>query len=300
MVLCLFRRGLDGTLLRCLETEESKHALSKVHEGICGSHSNGFTLARKLLRAGYYWLDMEKDAIKFAKTCEKCQLHGNLIHAPARDLIPFITHWPFQQWAFDLIGQIYPASSNGHKFIITATEYFTKWVEAIPLIKATGKQVALFILNYIICRYGIPSSIMTNNGGQFKNKDLDELCEKFKIKQQWSSVYYPQGNGQAKTSNKNLLTILHRTVNKSGKDWQMQLNPALWAYRTNIRTPTGATPFSLVYGSEAILPIEVEIPSLRVLLQGLVTDEDRRISRLQELELLDERRQMAFDHLRVY
>lgn len=243
---------------------------------------------------------MEKDAIKFAKAFEKCQLHGNLIHAPARDLIPFTRHWPFQQWPFDLIGQIYHASSNGHKFIITTNEYFTKWVEVVSLIKATSKQFALFILNYIIYRYGIPSSIVTDNGGQFKNKDLDELCEKFKIKQHWSSVYYLQGNGQAEASNKNLFTILHRTMNKSGKDWHLQLNPILWAYRTSIKTPTRATPFSLLYGSEAVLPIEVEIPSLRVSLQGLVTDEDHRISRLQELELLDERRQVAFDHLRVY
>lgn len=79
-------------------------------------------------------------------------------------------------------------------------------------------------------------------------------------------------------------------MNKFGKDWHLQLNPTLWAYRTSIRTPTGATPFSLVYASEAVLPIEVEIPSLRVSLQGLVTDEDYRISRLQELELLDEHR----------
>lgn len=185
-------------------------------------------------------------------------------------------------------------------FIITTTEYFTKWVEAVPLIKATGKQVALFILNHIICRYGIPLSIVTDNGGQFKNKDLDKLYEKFKIKQHWSSIYYPQGNGQVEVSNKNLLTILHRTVNKSGKDWYMQLNPTLWAYRTSIRTPTGATPFSLVYGSKEVLPIEVEIPSLRVSLQGLVTDEDYRMSRLQERELLDELRQVEFDHLRVY
>ena len=89
-------------------------------------------------------------------------------------------------------------------------------------------------------------------------------------------------------------------MNKFGKDWHLQINPALWAYRTSIRTPTGATPFSLVYGAKAVLPVEVEIPSLRVSLQDLIIDEDRRISRLQELDLLDERRQEAFDHLRAY
>ena len=143
----LFRRSLDGTLLRCLESNKSKHALVDVHKGICGSHSNGLTLARKLIRAGYYWPNLEQDAIKYARSCKQCQLHGNRIHAPARELIPFVALWPFQQWAFDLVGQIHPSSSNGHKFIITATDYFTKWVEAVPLSVANGKIVALFITN---------------------------------------------------------------------------------------------------------------------------------------------------------
>ena len=75
------------------------------------------------------------------------------------------------------------------------------------------EKLALFIKNYIICRYGVPSSIITNNGGQFNNKDLKELCKKFKIMQHWSSIYYPQGNGQVEASNKAILKI----------------NPALWA-----------------------------------------------------------------------
>lgn len=89
-------------------------------------------------------------------------------------------------------------------------------------------------------------------------------------------------------------------MNDAGKDWHVQLNPALWAYRTSIRTPTGATPYSLVYGSEAILPLEVEIPSLRVSLKGLIPDEEYRVNRLQELELLDERCQHAYTHLKAY
>ena len=93
---------------------------------------------------------------------------------------------------------------------------------------------------------------------------------------------------------------MKKTVNDIGCDWHVQLNLALWAYRTSIRTPTGATPYALVYGAEAILPLEVEIPLLRVSLKGLINDEDYRVSRLQELELLDERRQHAADHLKGY
>ena len=93
----LFRRGLDGIILRFLEPNESKCALIHVHKGICRSHSNGLTLAHKLIRASYFWLNMEKEAIKYAKSCKQCQLHGNMIHALARDLIPSITLWPFQK-----------------------------------------------------------------------------------------------------------------------------------------------------------------------------------------------------------
>ena len=106
---------------------------------------------------------MQSDAIASTKSCEMCQKHGNLIHAPGRELLPSISHWPFQCQAFDLVGQIHPNSSYRHKFIITATNYFTKWVEVVPLFVASGKIVSLFILNYIICIYGVPSKIITNN-----------------------------------------------------------------------------------------------------------------------------------------
>lgn len=138
---------------------------------------------------------MEKDSYHFAKKCPKCQIHGNLIHAPAQEPQPFTTSWPFCQWGLDLVGKIHPSSSNGHKFIITTTEYFTKWIEAVPMTTVTGKQIASFILNYLICRYGIPSSIVTDNGRPFKNQDVQELCEKFKIQHRFSTPYYPQGNG---------------------------------------------------------------------------------------------------------
>ena len=116
------------------------------------------------MHMGYYWPTMESYLSEYAKSYKKCQMHGNLIHAPSQELHPNITICPFSQWGFDLIGEIHPSSSNGHKFIITTTKYFTKWLESIPLINTTGKQVAMFILNYIICRYGIPMSIVIDHG----------------------------------------------------------------------------------------------------------------------------------------
>lgn len=118
----LFWKQFDGTLLRCLSLDEVQTTLEEVHQGIFGAHSSGLTLAKKLLRIGYYWPTMEADAYQFVKRFVPCQQHGDLIHAPAQDLQPTITPWPFSHWGFDLVGQVYPNSSNGHKYIIFATE----------------------------------------------------------------------------------------------------------------------------------------------------------------------------------
>ena len=117
----LYRKGINNTLFRCLEKNKSRVTLQQVHAGICGSRSSGFTLAKKIFRMGYFWPTMEKDSIDYVKTCKKCQIHGNLVHAPTHELNHMATPWPFYHWGFDLIGAIHSPSSNRHKWIIIDT-----------------------------------------------------------------------------------------------------------------------------------------------------------------------------------
>lgn len=187
----LYRKGFDGTLLQCLDENEAHLSLKEFHDGICGAHQSGLPLSKKLLRTGYYWPTMEKDAYKYVQKCKQCQMHGDLIHTPAQDLQPITSPLPFSQWGLDLVGKINPTSSNGHKFILTATEYFTKWVEAIPLTYTTRKQISKFMLNYIICRYGVPICFVIDNGRPFKNQEVKELCDKFCIQQRFAMPYNP-------------------------------------------------------------------------------------------------------------
>ena len=91
------------------------------------------------------------------------------------------TPWPFHIWGLDLIGPI-NLPSNGHIWILAATEYFTKWVEAIPLKKTTGAIVANFIREHIITRFGIPRRLISNNGTLFINRDMKNLTEAYQIK----------------------------------------------------------------------------------------------------------------------
>jgi hypothetical protein len=96
------------------------------------------------------------------------------------------------------------------------------------------------------------------------------------------------------------LKILKKTIDAVGRDWLLHLAPALWVYHTSILTPTRATPFSLVYGFEAVLPIKIELPSLKISLKNLMSEEEYRVAHLQELQLLDERCLNALNHLFVY
>ena len=116
----------------------------------------------------------------------------------------------------------------------------------------------------------------------------------------FSSPYHPQANGQAEAFNKSIIRILKRTVDKNKRNWHERLSEALWAYRTTHRTATGATPYSLVFGAEAVRPLEIQLPSLRVAVQcGLTTDQQAK-QRFAELDGLDERRLEAKQRIELY
>lgn len=124
---------------------------------------------------------------------------------------------------------------------------------------------------------------------KIENKEALTLCKGYHIKISFSILYYPQVNGHAEATNKTIRSIILKLVNKSHRDWHASIPYALWAYRMSIKTPTGATPFSLFYGVEALVPLEIKITSLHFVLQDYITDEVAHQIMLDQLLLLDER-----------
>ncbi|KAA3462453.1 RNA-directed DNA polymerase (Reverse transcriptase), Ribonuclease H [Gossypium australe] len=119
----------DKKMLRRLVNDYAKKILEEVHDGFCGTHANGFTMARQIMRFGYYWSTIEEDCISYAKRCHKCQIYGDKIHVPHSPFRVMTSLWPFSMWGMDVIGLISPKASNGHRFIFVVINYFTKWVE---------------------------------------------------------------------------------------------------------------------------------------------------------------------------
>ncbi|PKI64954.1 hypothetical protein CRG98_014648 [Punica granatum] len=195
----------------------------------------------------------------------------------------------------DVISPINPKASNGHLFILVAIDYFTKWIEAITLASVTAKVVARFLKHDVIARYEVPATIITDNDKNLNNKIIDELCAQFKIQHRNFTPYCPQMNDAEEAANKNIKKIIEK-MTMNYKDW----HEMLLAYRTSIRTSTGETPYCLVYGTEAVLPIEVEIPSMRILAEAELEEAEWEKQRYEQLNLIDERRLKALCHGQCY
>jgi ribonuclease HI len=263
----LYRRSFDQLWLRCISYQEAEQVMKEVHSGLCGAHQSGPKMRLKIKRMWYYWPTMVADCEDHAKRCHMCQIHGPFIHQSPSPLHPTVSSWPFNIWGTDIVGPIDPPTSNGHKYILATTDYFTKWVETISLKEVKASDVIRFFKTYVLYRFGTPRRIISDNGTAFKNAKIYALAERFKIDWRYSSIYNPRANGLAEAFNKTLINIMKKTVEGNQRDWDNKLLEALWAYRTTYRTPTQVTPYSLVFGIEAILPLEVELLSLRVAIQ---------------------------------
>ncbi|XP_058223154.1 uncharacterized protein LOC131332860 [Rhododendron vialii] len=174
----MYQRSHCGMHKLCIHREEAKWVMEEIHEGVCGLHMNGMMLAKKILRQGYFWSTMETKCIEYVRRCNKCQIHVNLMHVPPSELYQMTSPWPFSVCGTDVIGRITPAASNGHKFILVAIDYFTKWVEATSYATLTAIQVAHFIKQNVIYRYWVPQAFISDNGVHFKGR-AKEVLEEF-------------------------------------------------------------------------------------------------------------------------
>ncbi|KAK4390343.1 hypothetical protein Sango_2097600 [Sesamum angolense] len=184
-------------------------------------------------------------------------------HQPPESLHLTVASRPFDAWGLDVVEPITPKSSIVHIYILAATDYFPKWVEAIPLKEVKKETIVNFIhVNIILAFLTV--------------------------------------NGLAKAVDKTLCNLLKKIVSKSKRDWHRKIGEALWAYRTTHRSATQATPYSLVYGVEVVLPLESQIPSLCITIQEGLTVEDNACLRLEELKALDEKRIEAQQQIQFY
>ncbi|XP_071695749.1 uncharacterized protein [Rutidosis leptorrhynchoides] len=165
----LYRKSFLGPHLRYLNPTQTESIIREVHEGMCALHSGHKIVASKIMRLGYYWSSMYRDAAEVIRKCQSCQLHAPVSKAPRHPMIPVASPWPFCKWAIDIVGP-FPAGPGGVKFL-----------------------------------FGIPNEIVSDNGTQFEGNPFSDWCQELNIKQTFTSVSHPQANGQCEVTNRDII-----------------------------------------------------------------------------------------------
>nr|GEX71252.1 reverse transcriptase domain-containing protein [Tanacetum cinerariifolium] len=255
----LYRRSFLTLWLRCVRPLQADYMIKEIHEGSCSMYAGPQSIVAKAIRLGYYWPTMHKDARDMIRKCSDCQIH-----------CPF------------------PEGPRKVKFLIVAMDYFTKWIEAKAVATITGGQVKKFVWDNIVCRFGIPGEIISDNGKQFSDNAFKDWCDKLNITQRFASVKHPQSNRLAERVNRSLREGIKSRLGDGNKNLVEELPHVLWAYRTMIKSSHGDTPFSLIYRTEAVIPTEIGMPTYRTVTVSVVNnDEELRLN----LDLLEVRRE---------
>jgi transposase InsO family protein len=151
--------------------------------------------------------------------------------------------WPFAVWGLDIVGPLRKAP-GGYTHLLVAIDKFSKWVEVRPITNLRAERAVTFFTD-IVYRFGVPNSIVTDNGSQFTGRKFLEFCDKFHIRVDWAAVAHPQTNGQVERANGMILQGLKPRIfdrlNKSGRKWLPELPAVVWSLKT---TPSRATGFT--------------------------------------------------------
>jgi ribonuclease HI len=215
----LYHCSPSGILQRCISITEGQELLQEIHSGACGHHAAPRALVGNVFRQGFYWPTAVADATRIVRTCQGCQFYAKQTHLPAQALQTIPITWSFAVWGLDLVGPLQKAP-GGYTHLLVAINKFSKWIEVRPLNNIRSEQAVAFFTN-IIHRFGVPNSIITDNGTQFTGRKFLDFCEDHHIRVDWAAVAHPMTNGQVERANgmimQGLKPWIYNDLNKFGR-----------------------------------------------------------------------------------
>ena len=198
------------------------------------------------MRKEGYWVNMAKDVECHCRECTKCQ-QAKLPSPVRAPLTSMPVGRPWQMVAVDVLEV--PVSYNSNRYLLVIQDYFTKWVEAIPMRDQTAARITEELVK-VFSVLGVPNILHSDQGQNFESTILKDTLKAFGVSKSRTTAYHPQGDGMVERLNRSLLQLLRLYVDKEPADWERYIPLVLYAYRTTVHSSTGVSPLQLMFGRQ--------------------------------------------------
>ena len=210
------------------------------------AHPSGRKMYERM-RQQVYWRGMAEDAMRFSKTCGRCQRNRFGIREKPEYQERGMPTRPMQRTSIDILSLEGVRAPGPHDILVIVDE-FTRYAEAYPIANKDADTCADKMVEEWICRFGIPEQMLSDRGAQFLGDLFKALCRQLRIEKVKTTSYHPQCNGANERMHGTLYTILRALVNKNGKNWRKQLPLALFVYRNAVHKSIGISPHQALFG----------------------------------------------------
>lgn len=216
------------------------------------------------LQDKYYWVRMMEDVRSWLRQCAGCAKRKNPPKKRRAQLRQYQVGGPLERVAIDILGPL-PETHNGNKYILVIGDYFSKWMEAIPLPNQTAETVATAFVGEFVCRFGMPMELHSDRGSNFLSRVFKESLKLLGIDQTSTCAYNPKSDGMVERYNRTLLCLVSLFIepNRSQRDWDDQLPFVGYAYRSAVQESTGETPNMLMLGREVGTPLDLMVENVQ-------------------------------------
>ena len=254
------RSPWDGAIQTVVPASLRDRVIQLSHKPLSQGHP-GKNRLYQTLRERFYWPFMASDAEHHVATCRTCVQATGVRRKKQHKTRLFPPTGPLQDVAMDLLGPL-PKTRLGNQYVLVITDRFSKLTRAIPMAKTTAPFIAAVFLNNWIMPYGIPDTILTDNGSQFIAEFFKTVCHILGVRRKTTTAYHPQTNGQAERYNKTIAKRLRHYVSEHQNDWDQYVQPLTYAYNAQVHATTGLPPFNLTIARPPPCPILDNVSSL--------------------------------------
>ena len=230
--------------------------MQSAHAAVFAGHFS-FLKTYRQLKTKYFWPNMYTDVKKHCQSCFGCQQRKPKRPTTRIPLKSITSDSPWQIVAMDAIGPISPKSAAGHAYILTMTDFFTRYIEAVPLRNITAESCARKFVKYIVLRHGCPQRLLSDKAQNFNADLMQEICKLLQIKKISTTAFHPAGDGLCESVNKHLINMLSIYIDNNRDTWHTFLPYCVHAYRTTYQQSIQESPFFLNHGRDCRQPSDV-------------------------------------------